>query len=846
MKEIGIAKTFLNRIRQWPGMPVLLPVVLSLLLLLAGAAASFGAVEIKSIEVNQVLGVQKDSHQYYVAGKHTIVSAVLSEAAIIKSTDSVTVTPSVGQSFTMSPKAPGVSTSTVDFVCDSLAACKNWAVGTYTFNVSVNGTTKNFPGPYTFESGDPLRILAVPVKANYGTKGIKSVAVGTWEKLNRFTQQVYPLGEGKLVWTNRTAGLDGSAAKYDLEKSKGPGDLNLAKELGKLIPSSCKTSPKAVGCYDWVIGFIKEAPVQDDGQSMAGFTFGGYRSVVVVAGDQDAQATVAHEIAHKYGIGDTYNDADSSSIRCSVNPAPDGFKGLNWDNNRVAFPGCTAGRPASTLEDSSGNLANGAQVPASAHPYEVGGRGLLQEMVDFMAASGRVPLQSQIWITPDVYDWLFLRMVKNQPDTPKSTTSVITRLAMDAGPQRFLSFSGSLSKSDIVALDPWKSYTDTADLADTSGALMIRALDGSGNAVASSSFDVEFFTVHPARTIDPAPFTGVVRFPSGTVKFQIVKNGIVLTEVPVSANQPTVSDVSPTSPVTLGGPYTITWTSNDPDGGTLTYTVEYNPDVTNPDSPWMILVDDLETASWDEDFSLLPGGAHAQIRVTASDGVLTASAESSQFTVPVQKPDVFIDDLPWGTTYLAGSPVLFVGSAYDLQDEWLADSRLAWTSNISGALGYGSELMVNDLKTGTHTVTLTATNSAGLTASSTVDVVVQPAQPVSDGGSSKNCFIATAAFGSYLHPAVAILRSFRDFFLMTNTPGQIFVAWYYRVSPPIANMIRTSEIMKSGVRIALLPVVGISYLSLTIGAMPTLLMLLLFMAFAWLGLRSLGRRRQTR
>ncbi|MEI6155019.1 MAG: hypothetical protein WCQ90_13140, partial [Deltaproteobacteria bacterium] len=62
---------------------------------------------------------------------------------------------------------------------------------------------------------------------------------------------------------------------------------------------------------------------------------------------------------------------------------------------------------------------------------------------------------------------------------------------------------------------------------------------------------------------------------------------------------------------------------------------------------------------------------------------------------------------------------------------------------------------------------------------------------------------------------------------------------------PIANAIRTSKIMKSGVRIALLPVVGISYLSLTIGVLPTLLMLLLFTAFAWLGLRSLGRHRQT-
>jgi hypothetical protein len=60
----------------------------------------------------------------------------------------------------------------------------------------------------------------------------------------------------------------------------------------------------------------------------------------------------------------------------------------------------------------------------------------------------------------------------------------------------------------------------------------------------------------------------------------------------------------------------------------------------------------------------------------------------------------------------------------------------------------------------------------------------------------------------------------------------------------IADTIRTSAIMKAGMRMALLPVVGISYLSLTIGVVPSLIVLFFLAAVAWLGLRSLYRVRR--
>ena len=107
------------------------------------------------------------------------------------------------------------------------------------------------------------------------------------------------------------------------------------------------------------------------------------------------------------------------------------------------------------------------------------------------------------------------------------------------------------------------------------------------------------------------------------------------------------------------------------------------------------------------------------------------------------------------------------------------------------------------------------------------------------GGGGGGCFIATAAFGSHLDPHAAVLRSFRDSFLLTNRLGKGFVSWYYTTSPPYADAIRQNSLLKTIVRIALFPVVGFAYLCLAAGVVPALLMAVaFFVAVAW-GARQL-------
>lgn len=117
----------------------------------------------------------------------------------------------------------------------------------------------------------------------------------------------------------------------------------------------------------------------------------------------------------------------------------------------------------------------------------------------------------------------------------------------------------------------------------------------------------------------------------------------------------------------------------------------------------------------------------------------------------------------------------------------------------------------------------------------TSTVAVETDVPVSGGTGEDShdtgrCFIATAAYGSPLHPQVMLLREVRDRYLLSNRPGRLFVDAYYRFSPPAARFIGDHETLKAATRICLLPFFALSYSILNLGLNFTLIILIILLA----------------
>ena len=93
--------------------------------------------------------------------------------------------------------------------------------------------------------------------------------------------------------------------------------------------------------------------------------------------------------------------------------------------------------------------------------------------------------------------------------------------------------------------------------------------------------------------------------------------------------------------------------------------------------------------------------------------------------------------------------------------------------------------------------------------------------PPEEAGKKGGCFIATAAYGSLLHPYVKILRGFRDAYLMPNKFGRSLVDLYYKYSPFVANLITKHKALKVAVRFGLLPMIAFSYSMIHFGPIIT-------------------------
>jgi len=93
-----------------------------------------------------------------------------------------------------------------------------------------------------------------------------------------------------------------------------------------------------------------------------------------------------------------------------------------------------------------------------------------------------------------------------------------------------------------------------------------------------------------------------------------------------------------------------------------------------------------------------------------------------------------------------------------------------------------------------------------LSANSLPERYVYPTSNPSGGGGG-GCFIATAAYGSSLDKHIAVLKNFRDKYLLTNFAGKAFLNLYYKYSPSAADFIRRHDTARAATRFVLTSII---------------------------------------
>jgi hypothetical protein len=339
-----------------------------------------------------------------------------------------------------------------------------------------------------------------------------------------------------------------------------------------------------------------------------------------------------------------------------------------------------------------------------------------------------------LWLSDYTYDGMYSYMVAHPSSFVSAASPRSPRVEGD-----FLGVYGSVtgdhSAAVIHRLSRVSSVAEIPDLIPGDENFRIRLLNGSGGVLADYGF-----TPEPADNTPTLSFGQVVTFTAGTAEVQIVKGADdeILVSHDVSPHAPTVSDVVLEGPPgVVTGTITLSWSASDADDDPLSYDVHYSADGGGSFQPLLMGLggggSSSAGTSWAQtgaaggsaeiDTAELAGSEGGVLRVVASDGVNTGQGDSDPFVMANKPPEPRILTPADGTQVHYGQLINFSGEATDAQDGNVTGDALVWGTQ-DGPLGTGPLLSVDDLPVGVNHVTLTATNSVDLSASTSITVVV--------------------------------------------------------------------------------------------------------------------------
>jgi len=340
---------------------------------------------IKMIEVNQGLSYGFDAHtgnfyllENFVAGKETAIFIDLDKPLDPKA-DVMLVIERNGE-----PLATLLSVDIIDdtillFHPRDMAEVDYWEQGIYTFTFIMDDSIAE--RTVNFHKATPMKVLAVPVKGNY-TGDIRTCG-DEWKLGATMLTAVFPVAREDVEYILGPE-QDLSGREYDLNSKDGR--KNVWKALCALQTPN--------NDYTMIIGFMATPTME----GYLGYTYGG-EATIVSESEPDLLATVVHEIAHCYKIGDEYLDG---SLNDFLNPPPYGMKGHD----------ILTGEPAEGTKehvmsgDTVGLLSSGSVIYPQQRAYWHEGRELLGTITSYMS-SGTGEHWQMFWTSSDIWNHLF-------------------------------------------------------------------------------------------------------------------------------------------------------------------------------------------------------------------------------------------------------------------------------------------------------------------------------------------------------------------------------------------------------------------------------------------------------
>lgn len=271
-------------------------------------------------------------------------------------------------------------------------------------------------------------------------------------------------------------------------------------------------------------------------------------------------------------------------------------------------------------------------------------------------------------------------------------------------------------------------------------------------------------------------------------------------------------------------------------------TLEFQYRIDEPEGELAVKIDGVKEEAWHNQTS---GWQSAEVTLPdAGDQEQTVTLVWTQTQDAVGEPPVRVDDLSLPPGRLIGNAILSAPQVVELggtritaeveatpltgEPEWTLQYRSSGSSSWSDAGDpevlderTNKAFQLDELSCERHyelrAVTFegdsVATEGPAIEARTEECSIGLEVRERSGGIDDDECFIATAAFGTAMEPRIDLLRAFRDDILMQTAPGRWFVDAYYTHGAAPADYIAERPLLSGVVRVALVPLMFLAWLT---------------------------------